>query len=242
LNDSGQAAFYASLDGTPDGSSDNSGIFRGDGTTLVQIARKGQVVPDGNGVLSDMRWTPASALNSRGQIVFWADISGTNSGASDDAGIFYGDGASLVQVARRGDAAPDGNATFSSFANPMLNESGQVAFQAYLLGRTGQGIFLFDKSAGLTQVARTGDSFLGSTISTLIFIPGGARGSGVITPVDFSKTGIPRIAYKFRLADGRTGIALWTLVPEPGSLLIAGIGAIAIWIVTAWPLRKSPWP
>ena len=37
LNDSGQAVFAAHLVGTANGSADNSGLFRGDGSTLVQM-------------------------------------------------------------------------------------------------------------------------------------------------------------------------------------------------------------
>jgi hypothetical protein len=39
----------------------------------------------------------------------------------------------------------------------------------------------------------------------------------------FNESGIPRIAYRFSLADGRSGIAIWTL-PEPATwaLLILG--------------------
>lgn len=49
LNDVGQAAFTASLQGTHGGFTDNRGMFRGTGAPLVQIARKGQSAPGGSG-------------------------------------------------------------------------------------------------------------------------------------------------------------------------------------------------
>ena len=118
LNNAGQAAFRGFLTDTPSGLSDE-GIFRGNGTSsLVQIARAGDVAPDGNGTFSDFG---NPAMNDADQIAFYALLSGTKRGFDDNRGIFRGDGTSeTVQIARTGDAAPDGNgflfATFNSSA------------------------------------------------------------------------------------------------------------------------------
>ena len=62
---------------------------------------------------------------------FTASLNGTSGGSTDNSGIFRGSGGNITQIARRGQAAPDANGTFSSFGRPMLNNSGDVAFWAF---------------------------------------------------------------------------------------------------------------
>ena len=50
LNSDGQAAFWATLSDTNGTTSDDTGIFRGDGTAVLQLGREGQAAPDGNGL------------------------------------------------------------------------------------------------------------------------------------------------------------------------------------------------
>jgi len=157
LNDPGQVAFAAELTGTSGGWADNSGIFRGAGGALTQIARAGQAAPDGNGTFFDFG-TPS--LNDAGQAAFDAELTGTSGGTSDNRGIFRGSGGTLTQIAREGQAAPDGNGTLSSFGYLALNNTSQAAFDAELTGTSGgtsdnTGIF---RGAGgpLTQIARKG--------------------------------------------------------------------------------------
>ncbi len=159
LNHAGQAAFFAELTGTSGGWTDNTGIFRGAGGTITQIAREGQAAPDGNGTFS---WFGDSTLNDPGQAAFYATLTGTSGGTSDDNGIFRGAGSTITQIAREGQAAPDGNGTFSSLSSPSLNDAGQAAFWASLTGTSGgtndnEGIFRGDGGA-LTQIARAGQA------------------------------------------------------------------------------------
>jgi hypothetical protein len=63
----------------------------------------------------------------------------------------------------------------------------------------------------LQQVARTGDSLNGSTISTVYFY-GTVSGTGSVSP-DTSFTGLNnlgQVAFAFTLADGTDGVAIWT--------------------------------
>lgn len=251
LNDAGQVAFHASITNSINVLGD-AGIFRGDGATIDELVRAGQAAPDGNGVFSTFGWQEsfnASAegivpvFNNSGQFSFIAGLTETSGGATDDTGVFIAGGESLLQMVREGDSPPDVADSFAFFFNPRINEAGQVVFQSSTqdknTGALGQGIYFFDESVGLTEVAHTGDEMLGSTIANLLqFLPGGGRGGGGYYPAELSKSGVPRIAYRFTLADGRTGIALWALVPEPSSLAIASLGAAAIAAVSWWPIRR----
>ena len=68
LNDAGQVVFAAQLVGTSNGSTDNSGLFRGDGATLAQIVRTGQNLPAGASGTFYLLGSPA--LNSAGEVAF----------------------------------------------------------------------------------------------------------------------------------------------------------------------------
>lgn len=159
INNSGHTAFWGSLAGTSGGSSDNSGIFRGNGGSITQIARKGQSAPDGNGTFSIFE---VPRFNDLGQTAFRATLIGTSGGTSDNTGIFRGSGSSLTQIAREGQSVPGGNGNFSSFGHPELNNLGQAAFSAFLNGTSGgtsDNAGIYRGSGGsLTQIARRGQA------------------------------------------------------------------------------------
>ena len=196
FNNSGQAAFSAGLTGTSGGSSDNSGIFRGSGGSITQIAREGQSAPDANGTFV---FFGSPTLNDSGQVAFRADLTGTSGGDSDDSGIFRGSGGSITQIARKGQSAPDANGTFSSFFNYELNNAGQAAFLANLTGTSGglsddSGIFASD-GIDFFQVVRKGNSLGGGIINT-------------VGTVSLNEHG--QIAYQATLIGGNQVIGRWT--------------------------------
>lgn len=268
LNEHGQASFSAELSGT----GGRYGIYRGDGTTTVQIVRAGQAAPDGIGVFSSFS---VDTMNDLGQVAFIAELNDTAGGYSGDAGVFVGSGGTLRQVARRGQAAGSGGGTFDSFSSIALNATEQILFGASIDSATpldvgifrsdgstlqtivrkgwsapeegvfgyfrdsafndvGQvafyaelkdtlhtsGIFLYDDKAGLITVARRGDPLLESTITDLTFGP-------TWGPLGDERSGLNdrgQVAFRFTLADGRHGVAIWSPVPEPTAwlLLLAG--------------------
>lgn len=249
LNNHGELLFRSQLSFDSGQSVSGQGLYRSDGTNLVELARSGQPAPDGNGVLVDFPGQFRSALNDAGQALFQARFTGTSGGARDDEGIYRSDGASLVEIVREGQIAPGGGRIFSAlqFASPVMNELGQVAFQIGLLDELNPNtspletaIYLYDDSLGLIPVARTGQPLFGSRVVRLNSMPtiGGGRGSGAFQQVGMSNAGPTRVLYHFLLADGRSGIALWTLVPEPGSIAIVAIGALSIGVASNWPLRR----
>ena len=226
LNDRGQAAYFASLTDTASPSADDTGIFRDAGNIgATQIVRAGQAAPDGNGTFSRLG---VFSLNDDGQVAFLADLTGTTAGADDDSGIFRGDGnpkSDLTQIARAGQRAPDGSGTFLSFERLAFNDAGQAAFVASLTGTAAgsaedNGLFFFDDQFGLLTVAREGDVLLNSTITSLD-ISGTALVNG-----RSALNSLGQIAYRFTLANGDAGIALFT-VPEPSSALLLALAGFA---------------
>jgi len=232
INDVGQVAFMADIRVSE--FQVLSGVYLGDGTSTLKIAVEDQIAPDGNGHFDNFglatgRQIPAFVLNNLGQVAFPARLPDATDGAT--AGIFRGDGSSLTQIVRLNDLAPDGNGRFSNVDQiPVLNDAGQVAFDARLSNTAGgttddAGIFLFDDTLGLIQVAREGDALLGSVITGVGFFDGEGRQDEFI---GLSQTGTTRLAFVFGLADGRRGIAVWSLVPEPGSFVLTCLAMIGL--------------
>jgi hypothetical protein len=122
--------------------------------------------------------------------------------------------------------SPDGDGSFSSLQGAFaMNEAGQVAFAAGLdidptnVTPTEEfGLFFHDDDLGLVKIIRQNDPFLGSTVTNFDF-----AGNSTSDRLPRGRTGLNDLgdlAFTFSLADGRTGLAVWS-VPEPGSL--AGI-------------------
>jgi hypothetical protein len=161
LNDSGQVAFADGL----------LGVFRGDGSMILDIARAGAPAPDGNGTFAALFSVPA--INNKGAVAFFANVAGTSGSATDNQGLFIGNGDTLTTIVRRGQAAPDGNGRFLDLnADVAINEAGQVAFLATLTATSGgavdsTGLFRADGST-LKQIVRLGDRASdGSRINSL---------------------------------------------------------------------------
>jgi hypothetical protein len=200
LNDSGQAAFWGQLTGTSGGFSDRTGIFRGSGGSIAQIARAGQAAPDGNGMFSGFDDEPV--LNGSGQTAFKAFMTATSGGGADDSGIFRGSGGTLTQIARKGQGAPDGNGTFLDLGLPALNGLGHVAFWASIFNISDdEGVYISD-GIDMIQATRVGQGLSGSTITGLTFASGIDEHSGL--------NEFGQVAYKAILLDEREVAAVFT--------------------------------
>ncbi len=214
MNDVGEAAFVVGLDDTALEGADNVGVFRGDGTQMIEIVRRSDFLPDRDGRFLDI--AAPIALNNSGQVLFAASISATAPGT--DVGLFLGDGTTLTPVVRLGDAVPGGDGVIAGFDNSIaLNNEGQVMFKSPIdlqdggSSNDGLGLFLYDPVAGLVCIARTGDMFPNmGAITDLDFQSGllflGDEGSGL------NDQG--QAAYRFT-ADGNFGIAIWPGLPAP---------------------------
>ncbi|MGK7294197.1 MAG: DUF7453 family protein [Candidatus Wenzhouxiangella sp. M2_3B_020] len=142
LNDAGQVVFSADLDGASDGF---EGLFRGDGSELVAIARPGDPAPDGNGTFSNIS---SYAINELGHVLFLATLTGTADGSSDDRGLFlYDDSAGVLTAVREGGSLE--GATVQGFAHWLPPRSIESA------GFNGLGFaaFAFVTTAGIDGIA-----------------------------------------------------------------------------------------
>lgn len=162
FNDSGQASFRASVT-DPSGQLAYSGIFRGTVDAVQEIVRTGQSAPDSNGSFSGFS-TSTRGLNSLGQVSFQGTLDGTSGGDTDRSGIFIGDGENIYQIARSGQAVPDGSGFFSSsqLQATDFNDMGQVLFQARIIDSLGatessRGLFL-GTTDSITSLFRDGQS------------------------------------------------------------------------------------
>ena len=95
-----------------------------------------------------------------------AALTGTSNSPNDDSAIYRtSTPGQLTEIVREGKAPPEGNGVFDQMffpgqINPILNESGLVAFRAALRGSSGgltdnQGIYRGDGKT-LIKIARSG--------------------------------------------------------------------------------------
>jgi hypothetical protein len=222
MNDLGQLAFVGQVN-QPGGGSYRA-VYRGSGDVPTEIARTGQPTSGGK-TFAGFSYGPV--INSAGQIAFAASLQDFPGDPTFDIALYRADGNALTEVIRRGDPAPDGNGILSDVSAPALNHQGKMAFMAAFDATAGgasddSGLYYFDPAQGVIQVAREGQSFLGSTITVLNF----SHSLSHVHPYGDEQSGLNnhgQVAYFFRLADGRTGVALWQ-IPEPcGSALLAAM-------------------
>ena len=130
-------------------------MYRGTPTDLTQIAREGDPVPSGSGDFAINSATDF-AMNDLVVMVFSPALTGSVTTA-DNSGVYMSDGSTfMIELAREGEPAPDGNGFFSSVASDITtsNDAGQVVFFHALSGTSGgssdnSGVFL--SSGGTIQ-------------------------------------------------------------------------------------------
>ncbi len=91
------------------------------------VVKTGDPAPDGDGTFGTTNAFMTPALNNHGSVGF----RGTLNQFARGSGLFLGDGAMLVQVARTNDPALGGN--FQGFTGPALDDAGQLLFLSSLV-------------------------------------------------------------------------------------------------------------
>jgi hypothetical protein len=211
-------------------------VLRADGATLTIIARNGQPTPDQTATFASL--IPGGgigdlgvALNNAGQVAFPAVLAGASVGATNDFGLYRGDGisANLRQIARKGQPAPESNGKFETFYNNpfvAINDSGQVAFLAYLSDSgNSHGIYFYDDHLGLGKVIRSGDPFLGSTVEAVNLSTSPTLGAEVD-----GLNNCGQVAFRFALDNGTAGMAIW----HAGEIRITAIERLGDNIRLTW--------
>jgi hypothetical protein len=230
INEQGNVAFVAEANGTI---GTYSALYFARGSNLTEVIRTGQVPPGlTNEPLDQFEWV---SLNNSNQVAFTANTCCT-------AGIYRWDAAAgVTNIILKNQATPsrDGfiDLLYGSVASPVeMNDSGQIAFISFVIGGNlfnDTGIFFYDDHLGLQQVARFGDSLLGSTITRLSLsigasranIAGGAAGDE-LSPLNNRG----QVLFSFGLADGRAGVAVWS----PDVLRITALDLVESGVNISW--------
>ncbi|XAL98100.1 PEP-CTERM sorting domain-containing protein [Phycisphaeraceae bacterium D3-23] len=203
LNSAGQTAYFATMQtgiGGINGTNDR-GIWRD--TTL--IAREGAQAGDvaAGGVFAGFG---GIALNNAGQVAYEGFLQTFVGGvtSTDDSGVWLGS----TLVAREGSQAGgvSSGAVFSSFADPSLNDLGQVVYRGFLL--VGAGGVESDNNSGIWRD------------STLIAREGSQAG-GVASGAVFNNLGDPLI--------NNTGHVVYTATLRQGAGGVVSTNDFGIW-------------
>lgn len=214
INDVGQVAFVAAIGGYG-----ASGIYRGSGGPLTEIARIGDLAP-GGGTYAAFRSATSVAMNNAGEVAFLARLNTVAPGVQP-SGVYVSDGSTVIEVARGGDSTPNGNGYIAPSDRYLdLNEDGEVAFLSNIFdsidGSSNRGLLVGDGDS-LTMVARLWQS---------------SPGGGYFTDFySFSINDAGQVAFRARVSldfqDGdasndETGIYMFD--PDTGLHLVARTG------------------
>lgn len=238
MNASSELAVLAGVDGPAVNSANRNGVwaFRDGNATLV--ARDGQMAPGLSGVVLALSLLDSPVINAGGQVALLTRLAGAGVTSLNDTAILAEDALGVTRLAaREGDVAPGtlGVATFQELQAFAFNAAGQVAFHAGLLGAgvdgtNNAGVWMELSPGNLALVIREGD--------VLEVAPGDFRtvqfvdflSETVREPGGFNDSG--KLSMLVNFTDGTSAIMT---VPEPSSLMLAGIAACAL----LWTTRKA---
>jgi hypothetical protein len=155
LNDSGEAAFNAILDGTSGGESDNEALYIASEAGITELARNGEPAPGGGGGIMSSILIPTNP-NENGEVAFDASIEGGDEGLPVDSGIFLAGASGITKLIRVGDSGPGGVGRFQGFLLGGLNDSGQVIFRSRLFQNKGsvEGLYRVGSGSSVAALAQ----------------------------------------------------------------------------------------
>lgn len=209
VNDRGTVAFTGLTSAAP-GGRQAGGVFlaRADGA-IERVVASGQV-PPGSAVAFDSFNTPTP--NNHDEVAFIAGL-----GSRSTPAFLWGHGlyrsdrtGGLVEIARSGQAAPDGNGVFTILDGADINDAGQTVFAAFLnVGAStgGYGVFLSDPASGLTTVARLNPGSSGLREAERPDINEAGQVAFQVGPPPFTELGITATVYFYDNAAGLVTVA-----------------------------------
>ncbi|QEG34570.1 DUF7453 family protein [Bythopirellula goksoeyrii] len=165
LNATGQTVFIGVLAGPGVNSNTDSAIYKNEGVPLTEVIREGNQAPGADpgvvfsGFNSNLGISSVPVLNAAGQTAFFGVLTGPGVNGLSNTGIYSEGRGPLTEVARAGNPAPGASpgVVFSSFfSDPVINSTGQTAFQGRIRG---PGVFfneaIYSEGSGtLAEVAR----------------------------------------------------------------------------------------
>jgi hypothetical protein len=180
----------------------------------TELARTGDGITKLTNVISSI--SEGIDLNDHGEVLFRATLS-----PSGEALLRAKPGyLENETIAYSGQSLPGRTNKLTTFGIGSFgysqNNRSQVAFIGQI-DNSGRALMFYDKASGLIEIAKTGDSLLGSTIANLAI--GATTASGSVPDERCGLNDFGDVAFWFGLADGNQGIAVW----EPPQIGITSI-------------------
>lgn len=180
------------------GDTSQDAVYLYDGIGIRKIMNAYDVAPNGNTFRGPSR---AVKVSDTGKVTFPARL--YPSGLS---GMFVGDGTTLTQIALEGQAAPEDHGTFQNLSEGIgfsISDNGLIAFDGHLVkdGKSHKAIYLYDGQT-LREVISTFDTLSDSAVVDL-------RLAGKTDAQAEAINNDGDVLFKFALADGRVGVAVW---------------------------------
>lgn len=244
ISASGQTAIVGTVRGTgvvtTGATANNNVIVQDNGGTQTLQVRKLDPAPGTTQFFYGTGGPPV--MNPTGTIAFASQLSNGTTLTASSAGIWTLKNSVATKIAAIGDTAPgtdigSGLATFSgsSFANPVINAAGGVAFLAGLttgsngvVSGTNQNGIWSTAGGNLTLVARFGDVAPGTS--------GGAFGTSLTNQFGYNNHGVVAFAASLNAGTGdvttNNNAAIFKGVSEPTLSIVARKGNAAPGTVT----------
>jgi hypothetical protein len=221
---------------------EDEGIYFFNGANLVRVADLMTAIPDGNGTFASQSFYPRPPNAFSGPVLSEGNVAFLGRGSGQE-GIYLFDGASLMRIADRATAIPNGSGTFTRFSPPMLSGR-NVAF-----AHANSGIYLFngttllrvaDQATPLPDASGTVGflSFFAVSGENVAFVSG-ALGEGIYL---FNGTDLARVAdVTTPIPDGSGTFEFFTAIALSGRYVafrgFAAPGNSGIYLAT-----PSDWP
>lgn len=188
----------------------DTGLYAGDGGSVVKLLHTGEPAPDGLGTLLGGLVVFPFQQNDSGQMLAMAQVDDIS---QDYVGLFSGNGSGLSEVTRTGAATTDGT-ILNLTGQFLINDNDTLVFGAVVT--TSQGLVeqLIMRRAGVMQPIVSAFSVLPDPI-----------GLEVRGPFQFAINESDQVMFSaFVLADGFSRKALFLFDPEYGLALVVRAG------------------
>lgn len=240
LNNHGEVAFKATLQGSSITPDNDTGIWTTAGGDLHQIAREGDQAPGASpgAVFSDFARLPSISGDRR--VLVRGSLSGPGIDPTRDSGLWMEQSGILEMVFQEGMQAPgfapglvltDSSDIFSLIYGYNANATGHLAFRhAFGPGNgviSGNGIFMADDAGQVDAVAWTGQTVeplpgVFKTISSVSILELWDAAGGQDDATSLNDAG--QLIMSARYTDGTRGILMAT-IPEPASFTVLFLAA-----------------